>query len=161
MDPLTTIEKTRPVSLKYLLAGGIIGPLLFILVFLIAGAARPGYDPMRQPVSSLSIGPRGWVQMGSFILTGALIFAFAVGLRRILRGPGGSFWGPALLMLVGLGLFGAGFFVTDPMNGYPPGTPLIPVVRTTQATSPRSVRGAGIFRPADRHLRIWALFCHA
>ena len=35
-----------------------------------------------------------------------------------------------LIGLVGIGLIGAGFFITDPMNGYPPGTPLMPTVRS-------------------------------
>ena len=37
---------------------------------------------------------------------------------------------PALVGLAGIGLIGAGIFVTDPLNGYPPGTPLIPIRRT-------------------------------
>jgi hypothetical protein len=35
-----------------------------------------------------------------------------------------------LIALVGIGLIGAGIFVTDPLNGYPPGTPRIPTERT-------------------------------
>ncbi len=30
---------------SWLLAGGVVGPLLFIVVFLIEGATRPGYIP--------------------------------------------------------------------------------------------------------------------
>jgi hypothetical protein len=32
--------------------------------------------------------------------------------------------------LAGIGLIGAGIFVTDPLNGYPPRTPVIPTQRT-------------------------------
>ncbi len=118
----------QPRALRRLLACGIIAPLFFIVAFLIAGAVRPGYDPLRQPVSSLSIGAAGWTQIANFLITGSLLIAFAVGLRRALR-P--AFWGPLLIGLAGLGLVGAGLFVADPLNGYPPGAPLVPVARST------------------------------
>jgi hypothetical membrane protein len=114
---------------KLLLTCGVIGPLLFIAWFLILGATRTDYEALRQPVSSLSIGPYGWMQIANFLVTGSLIIAFSIGLRRTLY-P--AFWGPLLVGLVGVGLIGAGIFVTDPLNGYPPGTPLVPTVRTTQ-----------------------------
>ena len=113
-----------------LLACGVIGPILFITVFLIEGATRPNYSPLRHPVSSLSYGDWGWMQRINFVITGLLIFAFAIGLRVVLRRVNGSTWGPLLIGLAGIGLIGAGFFVADPLNGYPPGTPLIPTERT-------------------------------
>ena len=97
-------------------------------MFLIEGATRADYNPLRQPVSSLSIGDLGWTQKANFIIAGLLLFAFAMGLWRALRPV--SFWGPLLIGLVGFGLIGAGIFIADPLNGYPPGTPLIPTVRT-------------------------------
>jgi hypothetical protein len=103
--------------------------LLFTVAWLGEGAARPDYDPLQHPISSLSIGEGGWVQIASFILTGLLVLAFSIGLRRALRGSG-PVWGPLLMGLVGVGLIGAGIFVTDPLNGYPPGTPRIPTERT-------------------------------
>lgn len=42
--------------------------------------------------------------------------------RAMRGGPGGT-WGPLLVGLYGLGLIGAGVFVADPMNGFPPGLP--------------------------------------
>jgi len=35
-------------------------------------------------------------------------------------------WGPVLVAVWGVGLVGAGVFVTDPVSGYPPGTPVLP-----------------------------------
>jgi hypothetical protein len=113
------------------LACGAIAGLLFSLGWIVEGATRASYDPMRHPISSLSIGTGGWMQVANFIITGLLILAYAAGLRRILRQPSGSVWGPLLVGLVGIGLIGAGLFTADPLNGYPPGTPLIPTERTT------------------------------
>lgn len=87
---------------------------------------RADYDPARQTVSLLSLGPRGWIQISSFIATGLLMLAFAAGLRRCLGAAPGGRWAPRLLAGFGAGLIGAGVFVADPANGYPPGTPFGP-----------------------------------
>lgn len=44
---------------------GVIGPSLFVLVFLVEGWLRPGYDPAADYVSALSLGERGWVRPSS------------------------------------------------------------------------------------------------
>jgi hypothetical protein len=108
-------------STRWLLAGGVIGPVLFVLVFLVEGATRPGYSAWRNYVSSLSTGPGGWVQVVNFIVCGLLTLGFAIGLRRVVHSGKGSLGGPILLGIFGLGLIVAGVFVTDPSLGYPPG----------------------------------------
>ncbi|HEX6479059.1 MAG TPA: DUF998 domain-containing protein [Ktedonobacteraceae bacterium] len=111
-------------STEFLLLCGVIGPLLFILVFLIEGATRPGYSAWRTDVSYLALSNQGWEQIANFIVCGSLCIAFAVGLRRVWRTGRASVWGPLLIGLFGLGLLIAGVFVTDPGGGYPPGAPL-------------------------------------
>jgi hypothetical membrane protein len=110
---------------RLLLACGALGPMLFIVVFLIEGATRPDYNASRYPVSSLSIGPYGWVQAANFLLVGATLIAGAVGMRRALKGSRGGVWGPLLIGVAGVGLLGAGVFTTDPIYGYPPSAPLV------------------------------------
>jgi hypothetical membrane protein len=128
-----TKEMSEPRVSRELLTCGVVGPVIFIVVFLIAGAFREDYDPMRHPVSSLALGGSGWIQVANFIITGTLLIAFAVGLRPAMRRFGAGIWAPLLVGLVGVGLIGAGVFVTDPVSGYPPGTPLIPVGTTAGA----------------------------
>ena len=108
---------------KTFLACGAMGGPLFVLAFLIEGANRANYDPLRHPVSSLTLGDSGWTQTANFIITGLLMLAFAAGLRRTLVRGKGSTWGPLLVGVWAVGLLGAGVFVTDPVSGYPPGTP--------------------------------------
>jgi hypothetical membrane protein len=105
-----------------LVCGAIAGPL-FTLAWVVEGATRAHYQPLRHPVSSLELGGFGWTQRVNFIITGLLTLAFAVGLRRALRPLGGSTWGPLLVGVHAIGLLGAGIFVTDPVSGYPLGTP--------------------------------------
>jgi hypothetical membrane protein len=107
---------------RYLIAGGAIGPLLFIIVFLIEGATRPGYSAWHNYGSSLSLGDQGWMQIANFLVCGLLTLCFAVGLRQVLHTGRGSVWGPILLGAFSVALIVAGLFVTDPNLGYPPGT---------------------------------------
>ncbi len=96
----------------------------FTAVFLAEGAVREGYQPLRHPVSCLALGPRGWVQTANFVVTGILFLAGAAGLRRAGdRMAGGGRTGPALVAAAGAGLVMAAAFPTDPVRGYPPGTP--------------------------------------
>ena len=104
---------------KLFLLSGVIGPLLFLVVLLLEGALRPGYDPRRFFGSELALGKRGWVQITNFILAGLLIFASVFGIAQVLPG---SLWGTVFLGLFGLSLIVAGAFVTDPVLYFPPET---------------------------------------
>ena len=116
---------------RFLIIGGAIGSFLFILVMLVEGATRPGYDAWRMAGSALSLSDQGWMQIATFIVSGLLILGFAVGVRQTLGGGRGAVWGPILLAVVGIGLIIAGIFVTDPAFGYPPGTPDGPALQMT------------------------------
>jgi hypothetical protein len=111
--------RARPALLR---CGVWAGPL-FIAVFLVEGGIRPDYDPLRHPISSLSLGRTGWTQRVNFWVTGGLYVAGALGLWRFRTHPSLTTQaGPILISTVGCGLVGAGVFSCDPINGYPPGT---------------------------------------
>ena len=114
-----------------LLACGAIGSLLNIVVILILGAIRPGYNALLIPDSNLELGPGGWIQITNYIVTGVLLLGFTIGLRRVLRTGRGSTWGPILLGIYGLTFIVTGIFVTDPVLGYPPGALSSPTVYGT------------------------------
>jgi hypothetical membrane protein len=103
---------------RALLACGIVGPTLFILTFLFAGATRRGYDPWRNLVSQLATGAGGWVQIANFVACGVLLIAMAIGLWR----SSGRTATAGIVAVLGVALILAGAFVTDPGFGYPPGT---------------------------------------
>ena len=123
------------VTRTLLLTGAAAGPL-FVATFLIEGATRDNYDSLRHPVSSLALGPGGWRQVGNFAMAGSLYLTGAVGLIRAEarlpdHGPRAVSIGPVLIGAGALGLLGASAFVTDPISGYPCGTPDVPASRTT------------------------------
>jgi hypothetical protein len=97
-------------------------------VYVVVGVAqmltREGFDMRRHALSLLSNGELGWIQIANFLVSGALVIAGAVGVRRLLRGQRVGTWGPLLLAIYGVGLVGAGIFPPDPANGFPPGAPV-------------------------------------
>ena len=128
------VSHTNAVMAKGLLVCGAIAGPLFTGAWLVEGATRAKYNPLRHPISSLAIGDGGWTQASTFLVTGLLMLAFAFGLRRVLQARGGATWRSLLIGAVGIGLLGAGLFVTDPLNGYPPGTPDMPLSPSVQGT---------------------------
>jgi hypothetical protein len=107
---------------RVLLSCGVLAGPLFVATFTAHGAALSGYDARRHPVSSLALGPHGWIQTANFVLAGCLYGALAAGLAL-----SGARWrnqlGTGLVGAAAAGLVGAGAFTTDPVSGYPPGTP--------------------------------------
>lgn len=108
---------------KVLLTCGVVAGPLYVIVGAIEALTRKGFDPTRHDLSLLSNGKLGWIHISLLVLTGMLVIAGAIGMRWSLHGGRGGTWAPRLLGLYGLGLIGAGVFVADPMNGFPPGTP--------------------------------------
>ena len=116
--PVDIARRTRR-----LLAGAAAAGPLFIAVAVIQAATRTGFDAAKHPLSLLSVGDMGWIQITNFILTGLLFLAGAVGLRRVLSAGPASVWGPRLIGAFGAALIAGGVFVADPGLGFPPGTP--------------------------------------
>lgn len=114
-------SQAYPLITRLLLWAGTIGPLFFVVVLLLEGATRPGYNAWHSFGSSLSLGSQGWMQIANFLICGVLMLGFACGLRQALHTGKGAVWGPILLGFFGLTMIIAGIFVTDPGLGYPPG----------------------------------------
>ena len=106
-----------------LLACGLAAGPVFVTTFLVEGAIRDRYRPLRHPVSSLALGSRGRIQTVNFAVTGTLVLAGAAGLRHAADPALGSRAGRALIGAAGADLIGAAVFATDPLSGYPLGTP--------------------------------------
>ena len=93
-----------------LLSCGLAAGPVFVTAFLVEGAIRDGYRPSRHPVSSLALGPRGWIQIANFAVTGTLVLAGAVGLGRAGDPALSTRVGRALTGAAGAGLIGSAVF---------------------------------------------------
>jgi hypothetical protein len=121
--PSAASGKTTPTLTRALLACGVVaGPLFYVMVG-IQALTRPGFDIRRHPLSLLSLGDLGWIQIATFVAGGLAGIACAAGIRRALRPGRGATWGPLTVWLWGLGLIAAGIFTADPAYGFPPGAP--------------------------------------
>jgi hypothetical protein len=118
------------VSSRWLLACGVAAGPLFVLGSALARIARTGYSWQRHPISSLALGPRGWIQSLNFVVSGLLLLAFVRGLDRAGSRVPSTRWGARLLDAAAVLLIAAGFFATEPVSGYPPGTPARPTTYT-------------------------------
>lgn len=115
--------KGNPQLTRLLLACGMIAGPIYILVGLVQILTREGFDVTRHPLSMLSLGDLGWIQVTNFIVTGLLVLAAAVGLLRV--GQTGKRFTLASLIVgfYGVCVVAGGIFATDPSLGFPPGTP--------------------------------------
>ncbi|WP_172384260.1 DUF998 domain-containing protein [Streptomyces sp. MNP-20] len=108
---------------RTLLAGAVVAGPLFLGAGLIQGLARDGFDFTRNALSQLSLGGPGWIQVTSFLLTGMLLIAGAVGMPRVLRGGPGGVWAPRLTAVFGASFLLSAVFTADPGAGFPAGAP--------------------------------------
>jgi hypothetical protein len=120
---MTARQTEPPTTTRTLLALGAAAGPVYVIVGLAQILTREGFDWTRHALSLMSNGPWGWVQVANFLLSGLLVLAGAVGLKRGLAIGRGRAAGPLLIAIYGLGLIGAAFFSADPALGFPPGTP--------------------------------------
>ena len=110
-------------STRVLLTGAVVATPLFVVLWAAQAFTRDGFRPAFHPMSLLSLGGSGWVQIANFVVTGVLVIGGGIGLERVLDAGRPTRWASALVVLMGVGLVLAGVFVTDAGAGFPPGAP--------------------------------------
>lgn len=113
---------------RSLLGYGVLAGPLYVGVSLAQALTRDGFDLSRHSWSLLANGDLGWIQIANLVLTGLMVVAFAVGLRRAMAAGPGARWAPRLLGAYGLSLVAAGVFRADPALGFPVGAPEVTAV---------------------------------
>ncbi|HKZ68736.1 MAG TPA: DUF998 domain-containing protein, partial [Anaerolineales bacterium] len=79
--PSASSETTTKLTRALLACGVVAGPV-YLSVGLVQAFTRPGFDITRHALSLLSNGDLGWIQITNFVITGLLVIAGAVGMRR-------------------------------------------------------------------------------
>ncbi len=98
---------------------GIIGPIIFVSLFLIEGWLRPGYDPFNTYISALALGPRGWIQIVNFIVFGVLMLLYTQAVAGEFPNGKASKGSLLLFIIIAACFLLSGIFVMDP-TGTPP-----------------------------------------
>ena len=101
----------RP-NVRLLALGGVVGPVVFVASWAVAGATVAGYSPIDDAISDLAaVGAptRGVMTLG-FVVFGVGLIAFGCALREVLDGP-------AWIAAVASGSFTIGVAVT-PLGGW-------------------------------------------
>ncbi|HET6728167.1 MAG TPA: DUF998 domain-containing protein, partial [Jiangellaceae bacterium] len=78
--PAGAAAATRRTETRALLACGVVAGPLFIVVGVLQMLTRDGFDPSRHPLSLLSLGDLGWIQIANFVIAGLLFTASGVGM---------------------------------------------------------------------------------
>ncbi len=97
--------------------GGVVGPVILVVVIVVCGALRPDYSHLHQFISEL--GATGTTHAAvmnypGFVLAGLLIIGFGVALLRGLPSRPMATIGAALTLVFGLGVVGSGLLSCDP-----------------------------------------------
>lgn len=115
--------KTNNQLTRFMLACGILAGPFYLVVGLTHAFMREGFDMLRHPLSMLSLGDLGWIQIANFLITGVLVLLGAMGLRRAAKPDKRWKRGTFFVTLYGICILAGGIFITDPSLGFPPGTP--------------------------------------
>ncbi|KAA1424779.1 DUF998 domain-containing protein [Mumia zhuanghuii] len=120
---LTEAATETTASSRLMLRCGAAAGVVFVASSLIQALTRHGFDFTRNAFSQLSLGGPGWIQVTTFLLTGALAIAGAFGMRSALVPGRGARWAPILVGVFGLSFVVSGLFKADPGEGFPTGAP--------------------------------------
>ena len=92
-------------------------PVLFVLLFTLAGFLRPGYSAVSQAVSDLGVGPMAWLLNVPAVILGLVMIALAIGFFQATRPILSRAWrwtAAILIALPGFGYVVGGIFTEDP-----------------------------------------------
>lgn len=88
---------------------GVAIPVLWFGILFAAGGLRPGYDPVRQYMTELTVGDNAWLALLDFFVAGPLVLLFAFALTK----AGSPRLGVLLIGLKGIAIIVGGLFIGD------------------------------------------------
>lgn len=107
---------------RSLLGWGVVAGVFYLVIGVVLGLTRDGFDFAVHPLSVLMLGDWGWIQRVNIILSGLMVLAAAIGMTRAMAPMRRSRWAGALIGILGGCLVASGIFPPDPMADFPPGS---------------------------------------
>jgi len=115
LSPALTV--LRRMNVRSLLAlAGMAGPLVLATTDFTAALTSPGYNLVKDSISSLALTSLGWLQTIGFLAIGLLVEIFTAGLLFNIKRARGFHFGIGLLVFFGFALLLIGAFRTDPVG---------------------------------------------
>ncbi len=111
--PFTPAQSWWNQAARWFVFAGVVGPILYVVVFTLAGFLRPGYSPVRQSISTLGVGANAWLLNTDAVVFGVLLLAFAIGFFLLMRrawASGRLITCLVLLILSSVGVINTGIF---------------------------------------------------
>ncbi|HZE38679.1 MAG TPA: DUF998 domain-containing protein [Stackebrandtia sp.] len=106
---------------RSMLGWGVVAGVFYLVVGIVLGLTRDGFDFGEHQLSLLMLGHLGWAQATNLILSGAMAAVAGWGFIRAMRPSRAAGWGGGLVAAYGACLIVGGSFPPDPMGGFPPG----------------------------------------
>jgi hypothetical protein len=113
------MNRLRATAIRFGTWAGMIAPVIFVTVFLVAGAIEPGYNVRTMYVSELSLGPYGWIQILNFVALGPLLLIFTHGVAAKIHKNRWSKIGVGVFIVLGVCFLLSGPFRVDPRSVSP------------------------------------------
>jgi len=104
-------------ALWLLSVGGVIGPIIYVLVLTFLGSLVPGYNHVSQYMSELAaidVANMVWMNVFGFMLIGVFVIGFGIALDHGVKKNVWGWIGPFLVVVSGIGFVLVGFFPCDP-----------------------------------------------
>ncbi len=113
---------------KSLLGYGVVAGPFYVAASLAEALTRSGFSLAHDDWSLLANGALGWIHVLVLVLSGLMVGAAAAGVARQRRAERMNAASGCFLGVYAAGLVGAGFFIADPADGFPVGTPPGPTI---------------------------------
>jgi hypothetical protein len=95
---------------------GMAGPVVLVVCDFTAAFTSPGYNLIKDSISSLALTEWGWLQVIGFLAIGLLVEIFTAGLLFNIKGARGFHLSIGILVFFGFGMLLIGAFRTDPVG---------------------------------------------
>jgi hypothetical protein len=95
---------------------GMAGPVVLVVCDFTAAFSTPGYNMIKDSISSLALTSLGWLQIIGFLAIGLLIEIYTAGLLFNIKRSTGFHLGIGLMVLFGFSMLLIGAFRTDPIG---------------------------------------------
>jgi hypothetical protein len=115
LSPALTVFRRMNVH-SLLAVAGIAGPLVLATTDFSAAMTSPGYNLIRDSISSLALTSLGWMQTIGFLAIGLLVEIFTAGLLFNIKRARGFHLSIGLMVFFGFALLLIGAFRTDPVG---------------------------------------------